>query len=451
MQTSRQARRDLRLSQKVGMAAAITGLILAPLTANAAPSQEDVDNAKSAENLAAMSVAQLEVQLASVRASADSATINAQAAGEALNQANIALDEAKETAEKAKQDAEKAQADYDEGRAQLAVVAQTAYQNGGSSLDNLAPYLTSDGLESLETKQNAVSSFGTAADAQIQKVAALKQVADVMAESASKAQAEVETAAKAAEEQAATSQQAADDAQAVQANSEAQYQAALEELATKKGTTVEVEQEYQESIEAQRQEAARQAFIDSSSNSGSNSSGSSSSGSSNSGSSGNASSNSSGSTSSNSSGSSNSGSSTNNGSSGSGTSGGSVNAPSSSSGASQAISFAYSVLGAPYVWAGVGPGYDCSGLVTMAYRSAGIYLSHYSQSQYYETTPVSFSSAQPGDLVFWSNNGSASGIYHVAIYLGNSQIIEAPTFGVPVRVTSIYTWGNVLSTVGRVG
>ena len=43
--------------------------------------------------------------------------------------------------------------------------------------------------------------------------------------------------------------------------------------------------------------------------------------------------------------------------------------------------------------------------------------------------------AQPGDLVFWSSDGSQSGIYHVAIYLGDDTMIEAPTFGMTVRVT----------------
>ena len=43
----------------------------------------------------------------------------------------------------------------------------------------------------------------------------------------------------------------------------------------------------------------------------------------------------------------------------------------------------------------------------------------------------------PGDLVFWSEDGTQSGIYHVAMYLGDDQMIEAPTFGMTVRVTSM--------------
>ena len=116
--------------------------------------------------------------------------------------------------------------------------------------------------------------------------------------------------------------------------------------------------------------------------------------------------------------------------------------------AAGAIAWAKSKLGAPYVWAGEGPGYDCSGLVTMAYRSQGIYLTHWSQAQYSEGTRVPVSQAQPGDLIFWNWDGG--NIDHVAIYLGNNQIIEAPTFGVPVRITSIYGWSSVLPYAVRV-
>ena len=108
-----------------------------------------------------------------------------------------------------------------------------------------------------------------------------------------------------------------------------------------------------------------------------------------------------------------------------------------------------SKLGARYVWGGEGPGYDCSGIVTKAFQSVGVYLTHSSRSQYWETSRVSMSNAKRGDLVFWSSNGSASGIYHVAIYLGNNQIIEAATYGVPLRITSVYNWGQIVGA-GRV-
>ena len=73
----------------------------------------------------------------------------------------------------------------------------------------------------------------------------------------------------------------------------------------------------------------------------------------------------------------------------------------------------------------------------LSWRSAGVYLTHSSRVQYGEGTLVPLGSVQPGDLVFWSDNGTQSGIYHVAMYLGDDQMIEAPTFGMTVRVTSM--------------
>ena len=73
----------------------------------------------------------------------------------------------------------------------------------------------------------------------------------------------------------------------------------------------------------------------------------------------------------------------------------------------------------------------------LAWRAAGVYLTHSSRVQYGEGTLVPLASAQAGDLVFWSSTGTQSGIYHVAMYLGNGQMIEAPSYGYTVRVTSM--------------
>jgi cell wall-associated NlpC family hydrolase len=44
---------------------------------------------------------------------------------------------------------------------------------------------------------------------------------------------------------------------------------------------------------------------------------------------------------------------------------------------------------------------------------------------------------KPGDLVFWSNNGKAAGIHHVAVYIGNGNVVQAPNSGDIVRVTPL--------------
>jgi cell wall-associated NlpC family hydrolase len=115
--------------------------------------------------------------------------------------------------------------------------------------------------------------------------------------------------------------------------------------------------------------------------------------------------------------------------------------PTPGGGASAAIAFAKAQLGEPYVWGAAGPGsWDCSGLTMGAWRAGGKYLPHYSVAQYEQSTPISPSSLQPGDLVFWGSSSSPSSIYHVALYIGGGQIIHAPRTGRPVSQESMYYW-----------
>jgi cell wall-associated NlpC family hydrolase len=89
--------------------------------------------------------------------------------------------------------------------------------------------------------------------------------------------------------------------------------------------------------------------------------------------------------------------------------------------------------GAPYAWGGAGPSsFDCSGLVQYAYKAAGVSMPHSSRTQSTMGTPVSRASLQPGDLVFFY-----SPVSHVAIYIGNGQIVQASTYGQPVAVTNL--------------
>lgn len=105
---------------------------------------------------------------------------------------------------------------------------------------------------------------------------------------------------------------------------------------------------------------------------------------------------------------------------------------------SSIISAAYGATGTPYVWGGesAGSALDCSGLTQYAYGTTGTYIPHNSGQQYNEVVSAGnftsdTSQLNSGDLVFYSGS---SGIYHVALYLGDNQVIDAiPNGGVQVR------------------
>lgn len=93
------------------------------------------------------------------------------------------------------------------------------------------------------------------------------------------------------------------------------------------------------------------------------------------------------------------------------------------------VAAAYSQLGVPYVWGGTSPGrgLDCSGLTQYCYRCAGISIPRTSGAQLAGGTIVS--NPSPGDIC-WTPG-------HVAIYIGNGQMIEAQQTGVPVKVSPV--------------
>lgn len=99
--------------------------------------------------------------------------------------------------------------------------------------------------------------------------------------------------------------------------------------------------------------------------------------------------------------------------------------------------YAKQFLGNPYVWGGTSltNGADCSGFVLSVYKKYGVSLPHYSGSQANCGTRISVSEAKPGDLVFY---GSGQTINHVAIYIGNGQVIHASSPKTGIKISNVY-------------
>ena len=416
--------------------------------------QSDIDRSKASERSTSTSIASLEARLAQESSNLEEAQIKAQAANEDYLAAVDELNKATKDAQTAQANADSAASSTTSARSDLGSIVVQTYQESGNPLDPLTPYLTSESLADLADADVALTRAGEKNNAKVQNVEALEAVATSMQTIAD----QKVTAKEAAKTSAATAKSdaeaAANDAQNAVTTTRTNRQNLIVQLAAQRNTTVELETKYQNQVEAERkarEEAAAQAAAKAASEKAAadlaqkqaeqaaaqpqesapapqeQSSQPSPSPQS------------------------------------------SAQEPAttsqpepeaaeeeeaapapapapepapapshSGSAASTAINAAMGYLGTPYVWAGESAaGLDCSGLTMVSYAAAGVELTHSSRVQYGEGSLVPLDAAQPGDLVFWSSDGSQSGIYHVAIYLGDDTMIEAPTFGMTVRVTSM--------------
>jgi peptidoglycan DL-endopeptidase CwlO len=96
---------------------------------------------------------------------------------------------------------------------------------------------------------------------------------------------------------------------------------------------------------------------------------------------------------------------------------------------------AMSRRGMPYVWGAAGPtSFDCSGLVQWSFRQAGLLMPRVAADQALSGPAVPVSQLQPGDLLFYHTDPTdPTYISHVAIYLGNGWMIQAPEPGLDVE------------------
>ncbi|HET6560630.1 MAG TPA: C40 family peptidase [Marmoricola sp.] len=397
-----------------------SGAAIADRSDDPFPSRQDVRSARAEAQSAADRVAAIRTELVLANAEVDAAAVRAAQAAEAYNGARWQVEQATAQLEEARADARRAERQVARQRDRMAGLVATSYQEAGQ-LSAVDAVLGARGPEGLMSQLLAVQGATTSLDTELQSFGATAALADVFREEAEKVRIERLALLDAAEEAKDQAAAAAAEAESLAASVAARKTEVVAELAELEGISVELAQQRQTALEELEQkrkdEAAAQAAAAAAA----------------------------------------------------------AeepapdlpaepdpqpqtepdpepqpeppptpephNAPAPSGGAAAAIAFARAQLGEPYVWAAAGPeAWDCSGLTMGAWRAGGASLPHYSVAQYDATTPISAAQLRPGDLVFWSSSSSPSGIFHVALYLGDGMIIHAPRTGRPVSIDSMYYW-----------
>ncbi|WP_262016157.1 C40 family peptidase [Micromonospora sp. Mcm103] len=119
-----------------------------------------------------------------------------------------------------------------------------------------------------------------------------------------------------------------------------------------------------------------------------------------------------------------------------------------------AVRYALAQLGDPYLWAAEGPDrFDCSGLMLASYQAAGYRgLPRVAKDQYFATRSrtVSPTALLPGDLLFFASGSSWTSVHHVAMYIGNGKMVEAPRTGDVVKI-SVVRWSRLYAATRVIG
>ncbi|WP_222192235.1 C40 family peptidase [Modestobacter italicus] len=394
------------------LVAAALCLVAAPSVASATPtnpSDAQLGAAQQQKDAAAQQVGALSAQLATAQAEVDAARARSAIALDTFQGKQAEQEAAQVAADAATAAARRAEAELTTARANVADFARQSYVQGSTN-PTLEALTTADGpaqmleraalLEAASAHQGDVVVQVTAAEQQARAADAAAQTA--LAEAATLAQ-EAADALAVAEQLEASARAQAGALASQQAAVQAQLQQAQETLLGLQGARTAAEQYAAQQAAAARAAATRATAPTSSTSAGTHQLVS--------------------------------------------------NAGAGDSSAVEtAISAARRHLGTIYSWGGgslSGPsmgwgvdagivGFDCSGLTRYAYAQAGVSIPRNSSAQYKALPKVSRSDLQRGDLVFWATNTSnPSTIHHVAIYLGDGQILEAPQSGSVIRVTSM--------------
>ncbi|MCG3754651.1 MULTISPECIES: NlpC/P60 family protein [Amycolatopsis] len=422
------------------LGATSTGLAVPPPPPN--PSDSSIDSAKGDANAKAGEVGRLTNQLAQAEqklsALQDNVELKQEQAMKALVDLQTAQDEATQAqndAKSARQEADAAVGAIEKARADAKKFAAASFEQG-STIGSISAYLTSDSPKDLLARAQLLNSIGGSrlnAMDRLQQAQTEKANKDSAARKALELAQQKQDAATRAKGTADAAQSAAVSAQQAQAAQNTQLEAnknAVEQqlyAAQAKVNGLQGQRQRYQDWLAQKQredeERARQAALRAAAANNDD---------------------------------------------GGDNGGGSRGRPSPAAGSSieAVIARALSKVGMPYAWGGgngSGPtrgirdggvadrygdyrkiGFDCSGL--MIYAFAGVQgLPHFSGYQYTSGRRVPLSQMRRGDMLFWGGSG---GIHHVALYLGNGQMVEAPQSGSYVRVTSV-RYGGIMPYATR--
>lgn len=368
------------------------------------PSWDDVEQARHNQAAAQATVEQIEGIL--IRLEAEAAELNRVALelGEEYVLAASALETATAKLERLKGQADAAQQRAEDSEQQVAVIVAQLARNGGGDVTLGLLLGSADDADTLLARLGMAYRLSASSAALLERAIYDKKTAQALAKDARAAERERQRLADEAQGKLDLAQAAADDAQAKAEAQRADVARMYAQLATLKGTTEAVEREYQEGLAANPPSAPPPPPPPSTPPPGVDP----------------------------------------------------TPSPPTSSAVEGAIAYASAQLGEPYQYGGMGPNaWDCSGLTKASYASVGVYIGIHSSTDQYNYMKaqgrlVARDQWQRGDLLFYSDGGSATNPrkYHVAIYLGNGKMIEAPNPTAPVRIVNV-RYGDLVPYVGR--
>lgn len=418
------------------------------------PSDDEIAQAKASESATSAEAAKMEALLDDATRTLQGSVSESMRANDNYSNAILTAESRKLAAAAATAKADAAAKGYEKAKSQVGQLAGNLYKTGGMnpSVQTMVGGSGSTDMLYQASTLAALTENRTRTYASAESAAA---TSTALRDAATAAQKAADDAAKAAEDAKAKAQSASDAQNAVVAQNASQRAAVVAKLATLHNTTTELEDARVTALEAQKAAAALAAQIAASANAptpaapaqGGSAGGNT--GSNNAGSGSNA-----------------------GGNAGGGNTGGGSNTvpppvtqpevpvtppapppvvvppvtppdppvttppPASGVNVQVMVSFAMSKVGGQYVWGGTGPGYDCSGLVYKAFAAAGVNVARTGTAQFYGApTRVPLSQLQYGDLMVWGDPGN---FYHIAIYIGNNQVVQAlnPQDGITVTPLS---------------